>query len=127
MTLHLSRLEPALAARLLAGSGHLDPAGLWSDADIERVCERGLCVAATAADNQAQAVYVAHVANGVAWIDAARGFGPADWSGLLLPIIERQAQGVRRVAFQTARRGLVKRATAQGYSVRGWILAKDIQ
>lgn len=122
---HLSALDAPTAAQLLAGASALDPAGLVSEDAIAAMCARGACVAATAEGSQA--VYVVHVANGVAWIDAARGFGAADWTALLLPIIEAQTKGVRRVAFQTARPGLVKRAQAHGYSVRGWILAKDMQ
>jgi hypothetical protein len=124
-TLHLSKLEPALAAQLLAGCAHLDPAGLVSERDIPAIAARGACFAATAEGSQA--VYVVHVANGVAWIDAAKGFGPADWSGILLPVIEQQARGVARVAFQTSRRGLVRRALQHGYDVRGWILGKDMK
>lgn len=123
----VSRMEPAAAAGLLAGMAGADPCGITSEADIPAMCARGLCVAATDEAGRSQAVYVVHVSNGVAWIDAARGSGPADWSGLLLPIIEAQAQGAARVAFQTARRGLVRRAQAQGYTVRGWVMGKDLQ
>lgn len=125
--IRLSALQPQLAAQLLAGCADLDPAGLVSEADIARIAARGVCVAATSADGASQAVYVVHVANGVAWIDACKGNGPADWAGLLLPVIEAQTRGVRRVAFQTARPGLVRRARAQGYTVHGWILGKDMQ
>lgn len=85
----------------------------------------GQCFAATA--EQSQAVYVIQIKNGVAWVAAAKGNGPQDWSAALLPIIEAQAKGCAAVAFQTARPGLVRKAQRQGYAVTGWILKKPIQ
>ena len=123
--IYLSRLEPEFAAALLAGSEHLDPSGITTSKDIAGMAERGLCFAATAP--AAQAVYIIEVKNGIAWVNAAQGFGPADWAGVLLPIIEAQAKGCHAVAFQTARPGLLRRAEKQGYTVTGWILKKAIQ
>lgn len=71
-------------------------------------------------------MYVLVVDNGVAWIDAAKGTGATDWTAHLLPIIEAQAAGCKAVGFQTARRGLVKKARQQGYTVTGWILKKKL-
>ena len=121
---HLSRLEPAFAAALLAGCEPLDASGRTGPDDIHAMTRRGQCFVATAPD--AQAVYVITVENGIAWVNAAKGAGPLDWSALLLPIIEAQAKGCRAVAFQTKRRGLVRRATRQGYKVTGWILNKEL-
>lgn len=124
----MSRLEPALAAQLLAGCARLDPRGMTAEADIPAMAARGQCFVATDAAGDSQAVYVLRVENGVAWVDACRGFGPADWTGLLLPVIEAQSQGAARVAFQTMRPGLLRRAVREhGYSVRGWILGKELQ
>lgn len=123
--IHLSRLEPELAAALLAGCERLDPRACTGQADIEAMAQRGQCFAATAPD--AQAVYVVHVLNGTAWIAAAKGAGPVDWTALLLPIVEAQAKGCAQIAFQTARPGLVRRARRQGYEVGGWILRKKLQ
>lgn len=122
--LELSRLEAPLAAALLAGCEHLDASGRTAPQDIEHMAATGQCFAATAP--QAQAVYVVEVKNGIAWISAAKGFGPLDWSAMLLPIIEAQAKGCAAVSFQTARPGLVKKAMKQGYAVTGWILKKAI-
>ena len=121
----LSRLEPDLAASLLQGLSHLDASGRTGPGDIERVTAEGQCFAATAQD--AQAVYVVQVQNGVAWISAAKGAGPLDWSAVLLPTIEAQAKGCASVGFQTVRRGLVRKAQKQGYQVAGWILKKALQ
>jgi hypothetical protein len=121
----LSRLDPALAAQLLAGCARLDPRGITAERDIPAMAARSQCFAATAGDSQA--VYLVRVENGVAWIDAAKGYGPADWTALLLPTIEAQSKGAASVAFQTGRPGLVRRALRQGYAVRGWIVGKDLQ
>lgn len=122
---HLSRIPADLAAGLLAGCEALDPAGLTTPDTLRDMTARGACFAATAPG--AQAVYVVKVDNGRAWVSACKGTGPVDWSGLLLPIIEQQAQGLRAVAFQTARRGLVRKAKRQGYRVAGYILEKHLQ
>jgi hypothetical protein len=123
--INLSRLEPALAAQLLAGCERLDPAGLCEAADIAAMAASGHCFAATA-DN-AQAVYVIKIKNGTAWVDACKGFGGVAWANVLLPVIEAQAKGLAAVAFQTARPALIKKAITQGYTVAGVILRKSIQ
>lgn len=123
----LSQLEPELAAQLLVGIEQFDPSGRLQRHELPQATARGACLAATSADGSSQAVYVIRVDNGVAWVDFAKGHGSLDWTAILGPVIEAQAKGVRRVAFQTARRGLVRKSLKQGYSVRGWILAKDMQ
>lgn len=124
-TLHLSRLEPALAAGLLAGMAGFDPAGRTTQKNIEAMTTSGQCFAATA--DKSQAVYVLHVDNGVAWVSACKGSGPAQWARLLLPVIEVQAKGCNAVSFQTKRRGLVREAQRQGYQIAGYIMKKDLQ
>lgn len=121
----LSRLEPQLAAALLAGLHRADPAGTSTPADVERIAREGMSFAATA-DN-AQAVYTIHVKNGVAWIDACKGNGPVPWSDVLFAVIEAQSKGCAAVGFQTARPGLVRQAKRHGYEVTGWILKKALQ
>ena len=124
-TLHLSRLEPDLAAALLVGCERLDPTGMSTAQDLRAMTEAGQCYAATT--DGAQAVYVVKVCNGVAWVDACKGAGAVDWSSALLPVIEAQAKGLFSVGFQTARPGLVRKAKKQGYEVAGWILRKKLQ
>lgn len=114
-----------MAAQLLAGSEHLDPSGRTARRDLGALAASGDCFAATA--DKSQAVYIVRVDNGVAWIAAAKGAGDTDWTATLLPIIEAQAKGCASVAFQTRRRGLVRRAEKQGYKVAGWILKKELQ
>ena len=123
--IHLSRLDAFTAAQLLAGCHALDPAGLTAVNDVYAMTQAGNSFAATAPDSQA--VYVIKVANGVAWVDACRGWGPVNWAETLLPVIEAQAAGCSAVAFQTKRRGLVRQAQKQGYTVAGYIMKKAIQ
>lgn len=126
-TVHLSKLEPELAAQMLAGFAPLDPTGMHDERELPARLARSACLLATSEDNKSQAVYVLRVHNGVAWVDFAKGFGAMDWCAILGPVIEAQTKGVRRVAFQTARPGLVRKAIKQGFTVRGWILGKDMQ
>lgn len=127
VTVHLSRLQPDLAAALLVGIESRDPVGRMTREQLPHKAAAGVCVAATTEDGAGQVVYVVRVENGVAWVDFAKGHGPADWTAILGPVIEAQTKGVRRVAFQTMRPGLVRKAKKQGYRVCGWILAKDMQ
>lgn len=73
-----------------------------------------------------------HSGGACCWIDAAAGSG----TGLTevgLAIVEQKAMaaGCKRVAFQTMRRGLVRRVRRLGYQItgtvgRGFILSKEI-
>ena len=59
------------------------------------------------------------------WVQAAGGYGKYDLTSLILAKTERLAAGkFNSVGFQTRRRGLVKKASALGYKVDGYILRK---
>ena len=62
------------------------------------------------------------------WIEGAVGGGDADMTAIGLQFIEDTARqaGCAEVAFQTSRRGLVRKAARLGYEVRGYILRKAI-
>jgi hypothetical protein len=122
----LTRLQPAEAFAMLAGVEVLDPRGNTTPDDLQRMCELGHCFAATP-DGGGQAVYVLHVKNGQAWVQAAKGEGHADLTRVVLPCIELQADGLDSIGFQTARRGLVRKAVRQGYRVAGFMLVKDLK
>lgn len=92
---------------------------------MRETAKHGQCYAATS--ERGQAVYVVRIENGVAWVDAAKGFGATDWTAALLPIVEMQAKGLASVGFQTKRRGLVRRAEKQGYHIAGYIMKKELQ
>ena len=123
-TLHLSALEPHLAAQLLVGIEQHDPRGILTRGDLAGIANGGMCFAATT--TKGQAVYVVSVKNGVAWIHACKGTGPVPWRNLISPIVEAQAKGCKEVGFQTARAGLKNAALRQGYEVTGWILRKKL-
>lgn len=124
--IHLSQIDGDTAAALLVGVAGLDPSGLSTEESMRHTARCGQCYAATS-ENGSQAVYVVRVENGVAWVDAAKGFGATDWTAALLPIVELQAKGLAAVGFQTARRGLVRRAQQQGYHIAGYIMKKGLQ
>lgn len=118
-------ITPAAAAHQLAGLQHLDPRGMLTDADMHRMCDHGQCFEAVG--EGARAVYVLHVANGVAWCNALSGDGAGlDLCAVVDAAITQQSEGLRRVAFQTARPGLVKKMSRLGYHVTGWVMAKEL-
>lgn len=123
----LAALDAETAAAMLAGTHALDPRGIAREEDVQRIARDGQCFALTA-DGGAQIAYVLVVRGGQAWINAAKGLGPVDWTALTLPVVELQAKraGLESVAFQTRRRGLVRKAEKLGYRVTGYIMKKDI-
>ena len=124
-TLRLTTITPVLAAQLLAGLSRLDPAGVMSEDAIPGMARRGDCFLTTNGQGD-QSVLVMRNINGVAWVDACAARGGHGWTEPLFSAIERQSQGLRAVAFQTARAGLARRAQALGYGVAGYILRKDL-
>lgn len=122
----LTRLQARQAAAWLRGLEHLDPRGVMTPGDVLDMCERGLCF--HAGMHSGEAVYVLHVdrQRGHVQVMAALGAASTDLTATVLPIIEAQAAGMRRVTLQTRRRGLVRKLQRHGYTVRGWILGKDI-
>lgn len=66
------------------------------------------------------------------WVDAAAGTGTGlTEAGIAIVEQKAKAAGCRRVAFQTMRRGLVRRVRRLGYQItgtvgRGFILSKEI-
>lgn len=124
--LTIRALTPDQAAPRLAGVAELDPSGLAHDA--RQIARAGKCFAIEGEDGEA--VYVVKVARGQAWIVAAQGRGQIDMTEVIDLAISEQAKrtpGTHSMGCQTARRGLVKKLTAKGWRVTGWILRKDIQ
>src|SRR5205814_5161465 len=106
--LTLAPIDAARAARAIAGIERLDPTGMGDASEVEAVTRNGRCFELSGA--AANAVYVVHVRNGVAWVDALQGSGHVDVSVLVAGLLEQQAAGLDAIAFQTARRGLVRKA-----------------
>jgi hypothetical protein len=124
-TLALVRIDPQEAARFLAGVERSDPRGVTGELDLLEHCMSGLCFGVTVGESKG--VYVLAVRNGQAFIRWARGEGDVDLTRTVLPVIEQQCGRLDSLAFQTARPGLVRKATQQGYEVTGWILKKKLQ
>jgi len=124
-TISLSRIDADSAAQFLTGCEALDPRGMTTAKDIHAMTERGQCYAATC--GPAQCVYVVDVKNDVAWVSAIKGTGSVDWTFITAAMIEAQAKGLRAVAFQTARAGLVRKMKKAGYEVSGYVMRKEIQ
>lgn len=126
-------LAPHYAARALAGLEVLDPRGVMRPSDIDDLVQRGHCYEITGA---ASAVFVVNAHNGIAWVDALRGFGTGtvDVTQLLAELLEHQAAevGLHAIAFQTSRPGLMRKALRLGYRVtkmleHGWSMRKDLK
>lgn len=125
--IHVTPIAPAAAAADLAGLHGLDPRGVMRPADVAPMCQAGQCFELVG--EGARAVYVVRVlGDGVAWIDAAHGqAGPGvDLVEAIDAAVSAQAAGLRRVALQTARPGMVRKLRRLGYSVDGWILGKAL-
>jgi hypothetical protein len=120
--LTLREVSAEQAARAFAGLAHLDPSGRTAPGDD--VTAGGRCF--ELAGEGVRAIYVLSVANGCAWVQAARGEGAPDLSALLDGVITAQAEGLRAIACQTARPGLVKKLRSRGWRVAGWIMRKEL-
>lgn len=97
---------------------------MMTAADVAPACSAANCFEVIGDD--AAAVYVVAVRNGVAWIEAAAGRGSMDLTAALDALICGQSQGLQAVGFQTARLGLVRKAQRRGYRVAGWIMKKEL-
>ncbi len=67
----------------------------------------------------------AHGSEGLV-VAAAGGLPGVDLTAEVLPAIERMFSGVRRVTFETTRKGLVGKALAQGYHVAYYGVSKTL-
>lgn len=119
----LTEVSPAHAARCLEGLQALDPAGMVRDA--QDIVAGGRCFQLQG--DRSTAVYVLTVQNGVAWVQAAAGNGPIDWTAVLDETITQQAAGLRALGCQTARPGLVRRLQRRGWRISGWVLRKELE
>lgn len=115
------RITEAEAVALLGDMSALEPVGLPLDmAELVRGCH---CFRV---DGAASAVYVMRDRGSVAWVEAAKGCGDVDVTEVLDQAMTAQAKGFRRLAMQTKRAGLVRKLTRRGWTVRGWIMSKEL-
>ena len=125
-TLRIDRIKPEEAEQALRGLEAFDPRGIMTARDLHRYAVLGQCF--SCATDTASGAYILDVEHGQAWVQAAMARGPFNFLDCMLEVVERQAQGMcHSVAFQTKRRGLVRRAEKKGYRVVGWILKKELE
>lgn len=122
--LTVREIAPEGAAIALAGLEHLDPRGMTAAGDVQAMTRKGRCFALSTDDGGA--VYVLTVRNGVCWVDAVKGAGDVDMVQLLDTVITAQSAGLRAIACQTKRRGLVKKLERHGWHVAGWVMRKEL-
>jgi hypothetical protein len=123
MALYPQKISTSEAASFLGRHRLIDPKGAETLADALN----GAACFAIENDN-GKSVFAARLDGGKLWITAAAGSGRAAVFDSLESGIVKLAQAAKadKVGFQTARRGLVKKATNAGYIVTGYILEKAI-
>ncbi len=96
----------------------IDPAGLCT---VQQAVAGAQCWRLSSATGSV--VYAVKDHPAVAWVSAAAGATRYSMAAAVFSVIERQARarGLRYVQFQTARRGLVRRAEACGYVLRSYV------
>ncbi len=123
---HVQELSRAAAAAALAPIMHLEPSG---QASADQVAGAGMPLQLDVEGGRLVLVLDRRGACGrQLWIEAAVGQGSADLTAAGLRFVEETGRhaGCQEVAFQTSRRGLVRRAERLGYQVHGFILRKAI-
>jgi hypothetical protein len=122
-----SPIEPAAASSMLAGVERFDPCGIATPDQVAELVHGGQCFAFTTRDG-GRCTYVLTVRGRQLCVKAAQGAGGRDLADLVMALAEGQARdaGLSSVSFQTARRGLVRKAEKRGYAVTGYILKKVI-
>lgn len=127
LIVHMGQVDPHAAAQAYAAHAHLDPEGI---ATPESLAAAGPSFGIQT--DTGCSVFTLRTDGAECWVQAAAGSG----YGMTAPtfaIIEAIATraGCKRVAFQTVRRGLVRRARRLGYQIagpigRGHILRKEL-
>jgi len=123
MALHPQKISTSEAASFLGRHRLVDPKGFET---LAGALNGAACFAIE--DDNGKVVFAARLEGGKLWITAAAGGGKrAVFDSLENGIVQlAKAAKADKVGFQTARRGLVKKATNAGYIVTGYILEKAI-
>lgn len=114
---HLQEITGDAACKFLQNFRLIDPSGC-ATVQTETTGAQCFCLSLPGG----QVVYCLRMLAGLAWVTVAASNCRGQVTGQVLPLIERQAlqMGAAALGFQTARRGLIRRATAAGY--RCWPL-----
>lgn len=105
-----------------AAASKIDPAGKYN---IDLMMKSGQCWKIYE-NGVITGALVTRDDNGELWIMAAAGYSPSDMTQIMADHLLSISAGYRSIAFQTARRGLVKKIQAHGYEISGYILRKKL-
>lgn len=126
MAFYPQKISTSEAASFLGRHRLIDPQGAET---LDGALHGAACFAVE--DESGKAVFAAKLHGGKLWISAAAGNAKpgkaAVFDSLESGILQlAQAAKAESIGFQTARRGLVKKAKGAGYIVTGYILEKAI-
>lgn len=123
MAFYPQKISTSEAASFLGRHRLIDPQGAET---LAGALHGAACFAVE--DESGKAVFAAKLHGGKLWISAAAGGGKAAVFDSLESAIVQLAKAAKAesIGFQTARRGLVKKAKGAGYIVTGYILEKAI-
>lgn len=119
----LEEVSQAQAAAVFSVTQVPDPCGTSTP---ESLASAGQAFELKAAGGSA--VFVVRKDGPLLWIQAAAGAAADDLTQVGLELIEEMARQAQctHVGFQTARPGLVRKASRRGYQVYGWIVKKEL-
>ncbi|WP_228892543.1 hypothetical protein [Pseudoduganella aquatica] len=117
----LDEVRQVLAA---AVSPKCDAVGKYT---LDGLAAQGQCFKVLAADGSIVGAYILAAEGSEVFVTAAAGRAAFDLSVVLNGLIDSQARQFDTVAFQTQRKGLVKKAIAQGYEIAGYIMRKKLK
>jgi hypothetical protein len=94
---------------------------------LEGLAGQGQCYKVADEQGVIVAAYILAAEGSEVFVLAAAGCAAFDLCSVLDALIDSQASQFDTVAFQTRRKGLVKKAKAHGYEVAGYIMRKRLK
>lgn len=125
MEIEVTQIAPSLAASAMTAAGLRAPL----DCDtVDQIAHGGECFTLTTSGGACVAVI--RRKGSVLWIDGAGATQPGQGiteAGLLLAEHIARRTGCNQIAFETQRRGLVRKSKKSGFAVAGYIMQKAIE
>ena len=118
---HLDEVRDVLAP---AVAPKADAVGKYS---LDGLADGGQCFKVVSDGETILAAYIVAAEGDELFVRAAAGRAQLDLSDVLDALTEAQASRFRSIAFQTQRRGLVKKALEHGYEIAGYVMRKKIK
>jgi hypothetical protein len=87
--------------------------------NLDGILARGQSFVLRNEEGEAIGAYVLALRDGEVWISAAAGRADVDLTAAIAALVEDQAQQFDSIAFQTKRRGLVKKVQRLGFQAAG--------